>query len=225
MKVILIFALLSLSITLLGQTDFNYGRDFKPILLRTKDAKDDLSYDKLLKRFSQNDTTLTDFEVLALMIGFTSKPAYLPYSDLEIEREIYKLNDQKKYKEGLAMADSFLMSHPVSVNAIFEKSYSFHKLLQKDSAEYYAYQGNRIFEAMYYSGNGKTKEHPTFALGPADGQDYIRKFVRARIGDMGSGSDDSGYFLDILEAKFEDGDKITLFFIIQHAIDKIFDRK
>jgi len=208
-----------------GQTTFNYKDDFKKVLAKTKDQKDNLSYDKLLKRFSANDTTLTDFEVLALLIGFTDKPEYKPYDDLATEREIYKLNGEKKYQEGLDKANMFLKTHPLSVKALFEKSYSFHKLEQKDSAQYYLYQGQRIFKAMYFSGDGKTKETPTFALGPADGQDYIRKFVGEKIGVMGSGKDKNGNFLDILEIKFEDGQTMNLYFIIQHATDKMFGGK
>ena len=162
---------------------------------------------------------------MALLIGFTGKPVYKPYDDLTTEREIYKLNGDKKYQAGLNKANQFLQTHPVSVKALFEKSYAFHKLEQKDSAQFYLYQGQRIFGAMYFSGNGKTKETPTFSLGPADGQDYIHKFVGADVGTMGSGRDGDGNFLDILEAKFEDGQTIKLFFIIQHATSKMFGGK
>lgn len=208
-----------------GQATFSYKDDFKKVLARTKDQADDLSYDKLLKRFSVNDTVLTDFEVLALLIGFTDKPDYKPYDDLLTEREIYKLNDEQKYKEALVLASEFLKNHPLSVKALYEKSYALHKLDQQDSATFYLYRGQRIFKAMYFSGDGKTKETPTFALGPADGQDYIYKFAGGDIGTMGSGRDKSGNFLDILEAKFEDGKSVTLYFIIQHATDKMFGGK
>src|ERR1700739_4098558 len=71
------------------QNTFNYQKDFKRILYRTKDPKDNLSYEKLLKRFKGDDTTMTDYEVLALMIGFTDNSEYKPYQDLEAERSIY----------------------------------------------------------------------------------------------------------------------------------------
>lgn len=209
----------------IGQTTFNYKDDFKKVLAKTKDQNDDLSYDKLLKRFTANDTTLTDYEVLALLIGFTDKPAYKPYQDLDIERAIFKLNGEGKFQEGLDSANKFLNNHPLSVKTLFEKSYAFHKLAQEDSAQYYLYQGRRIFSAMYFSGDGRTPETPSFALGPADGQDYIRKFAGAKIGIMGSGRDKSDNFLDILEAKFEGGQTIKLYFIIQHATAKMFDGK
>jgi hypothetical protein len=205
-----------------AQASFNYKEDFKKLLAKTKDENDSLAYDKLLKRFTVNDTTLTDFEVLVLLIGFTDKPAYKPYQDLDTERKIYELNGNKKYEEGLQLGQKFMNTHPLSVKTLFEVAYSFHKLNKEDSADYYLYRGRRIFQAMYFSGDGKSKETPTFALGPADGQDYIHKFVGADIGIMGSGRDDEGNFLDILEAKFENGNTLTLYFIIQHATSKMF---
>lgn len=206
-----------------AQTKFDYKDDYQKILAKTKDKDDNLSYDKLLKRFDVNDSTLTDHEVLALLIGFTAKPEYKPYKDLITEREIYKLNDEKKYTEGLKLGKKFIETHPLSIKVIFEIAYSFHKLGETENAKYWAYKGRRIFEAMYYSGDGKTRETPTFALGPADGQDYIHKFVKAKIGSMGSGSDENGNFLDILEAKFDDGSTMNLYFIIQHATKKMFE--
>lgn len=208
-----------------AQKSFNYKNDFNKILLRTKDTGDSLAYDKLLQRFKANDTTLTDFEVLALLIGFTDKPQYKPYNNLSTERYIYRLNGEGKFREGLDSANAFLKTHPLSVKTIYEKSYSFYKLQQQDSSNHYSYQGLRIFKAMFYSGIGNAPDKPSFALGPADGQDYIRKFLRADIGTMGSGRDDNGHFLDILEAKFDDDQTVTLYFIIQHATDKMFSGK
>ncbi len=208
--------------SLFAQTTFNYAKDFSTILQRTKDKQAPLSYDLLLNRFKANDTTLTDFEVLALMIGFTDKPDYKPYEDLSEERDIYQLNGEGKYREGLDKANEFLSTHPLSVKVLMEKSYSFYKLEQQDSAQYYMDQAGRIFEAMYFSGDGKSRETPTFALGPADGQDYIRKFIGEDIGMMGSGRDSNGNFLDMLELKFKDGETVMLYFIIQHATNKMF---
>ena len=224
MKNIITAILIIISLTSFGQTTFNYQNDFKTILAKTKDATDNFAYDKLLKKYKSNDTTMSDYEVLALMIGFTGKPEYKPYQDLDIEREIYELNGDHKYKEALDKSTEFLKTHPLSLKALFEKSYAFHKLGKEDSAAYYLYEGKRILHAMHFSGDGKTTETPMFALGPADGQDYIYK-AGADIGTMGDGRDKNGNFLDILEAKLNDGTSMELYFIIQHATDKMFGGK
>lgn len=221
-KTFLTSILLITTFSVFGQSTFNYQTDYKKILEKTKEPKENLYYGKQLKRFEINDTTLTNYEILALLIGFTDKKEYKPYVDLDIEREIYKLNGEKKYQDALKKGLSFIKTHPFSVKTLFEIAYSYHKLNQEDKAEFYVHKGRKIFEAMYFSGNGKTPESPTFSLGPGDGQDYIHKFVGADIGTMGSGHDKNGNFLDILDAKFEDGTIVKLYFIIQHATNKMF---
>lgn len=205
----------------IGQTFFNYKDDFKKVLAKTKDQNNYLFYEKLLHRFKANDPTLTDFEVLALLIGFTDKPEFKPYSDLNKERDIYKLNGEGKFQEALDSANVFLIEHPLSQQALIEKSYSFYKLNNQDSANYYMHQFRRIMQAMDFSGDGIKK--PIFALGPADGQNYIEKYLSSKIGTMGSGHDKNGYFLDILQVIPNNGSTpYNLYFIIQHATDKMF---
>ncbi len=219
-----LLALLPLCVCLYvnAQTSFNYNSDFKTILAKTRDTASEFSYTRLLKRFNKNDTTLSNFEVLALMIGFTDKEDYKPYADLATEREIYSLNGDGKFEQALAKADSFLSTHPLSVKTLFEKSYAFHELNKQDSAADYMLRGRRIFRAMRFSGDGKTTDTPIFALGPADGQDFIYKVVGADIGTMGSSRDKSGNFLDMLEANYKDGKTVMFYFIIQHATEKMF---
>ena len=203
-----------------AQSNFNYKKDFKTILAKTKDVNDILHYDKLVSRFKKNDTTFSNAEVLALMIGFTGRPEYKPYDDLKEEDNIYNLNAEGKYEEALIKADEFLGTHPLSLKVIYEKSFSYFKAQNNDSAKFYAKQGQRIFNAMAYSGDGRTKQTPIFALGPTDGQDYIYKFMQGGIGEKDSGYDEDGNFLDILELNFRTGQSYQLFFITQHAVEK-----
>lgn len=220
---ILGFLLVALAVQIsYAQSAFSYKDDFDKVLLKTKDPDGALSYEKLAKRFHANDTTMTDFEVLAMMIGFTDSKEYKPYEDVLIEREIYSLNEEEKYQEAFDAGIEFIETHPLSVKVLFEIVYSCQQLEKEDLAQFYAYKGQRIFEAMFFSGDGRTIDTPAFALGPGDGQDFVYKVVGATIGTMGSGRDKNGNFIDILEAKFEDGNTMNLYFIIQHATNKMF---
>lgn len=228
MRQILPLLILLASFTAFGQEfEFDYHSNYDKILKQTNDSKNNLHYDKLLKRFQNNDTTLTDFEVLALLIGFTDDEHFKPYSYLSIERDIYSLNGGGKFEEALAKCDSFLMHVPLSQQAIIEKSYACHKLGQADSARHYMTQFGRIMDAMARSGDGLTAETAYFSLGPVDGQNFIQKYTASGIGTMGSGSDKHGNFVDILEATWEDeesGEKKSrmLYFQIQHATSTMF---
>jgi len=226
MRQIITLLFLMTSISTFGQGfEFDYNKDFKKILKQTKKSSSDINYVKLLSRFQNNDTTLSDFEVLSLLIGFTDNEYFKPYRYLKDERKIYSLNGKKKYKEALAMCDSFLVFVPLSQKALIEKSYAFHKLEQPDSAQYYMWQFRRIMNAMEASGDGLTPETAIFSLGPTDGQNYIKKHLASRIGVMGSGTDKYGNFVDILEAKSKDedeGKKQNMYFHIEHATATMF---
>lgn len=202
-----------------GQNSFDYKRDYYTILKKTQIPDDSLNFDALKNRFIKNDTTLTDYEVLVLLIGFTSKSEYKPYTDLKIETDIYDLNGKRKYKKALNLADRFLIEHPLSQRALIEKSYALHKLGFDEEAKKYSDQFFKIMKAMAYSGNGDLNR-PIFALSPNDGQNFIIKFLHLGIGKMASGNDLAGSFSDILEA-IKDGKPQKLYFNIQHAIKKM----
>ena len=212
-----------------AQESFNYARDFAKILEQTNEQSSDLYFDKLLKRFRLNDNSLTDTETLSLLIGFTDDPHFKPYHYLTVERRIYSLNAQGKFKDALQLADSLLVTIPLSQQAIIEKSYSHYKLGQTDSSDFYLWKFKRIMRTMASTGDGLSPESAIFALGPADGQNFIRKYLASGIGTMGSGRDKYGNFIDILNALIKDektgeSKSQTMYFHVQHAVNKMFDQ-
>lgn len=229
MRQLVIILSLFVSVNVFGQEfKFNYHKDYERILALTNDTSSKPYYEKLLARFQNNDTTLTDYEVLALLIGFTEDEHYKPYSYLTIERKIYALNGNGEYQAAISKCDSFLLKIPLSQQALIEKSYSYYKLGQQDSADNYMWKFSKIMNAMGQSGDGLSPETAFFSLGPADGQNFIRKHLRGKIGTMGSGSDKHGNFVDILEMTWEDpkngkNKKRDLYFQIQHASKTMFD--
>src|SRR5260221_3666806 len=208
--------------------EFNYNRDFKKILSETNDPANNLYYEKLVQRFKSNDTTFTNYQILALLIGFTDNVHFKPYDYLSIERRIYSLNGDGKYTDAILLADSLLRYVPVSQQALIETSYAHYKLNQMDSADYCMWKFREIMRTMSMTGDGLTPETAIFSLGPADGQNYIRKGLVSNIGAMGSGRDKQGNFLDILTASIVDektGEtrNQTMYFQIQHAVEKMFE--
>ena len=126
MRQILTILILTVSLTTFGQEyEFDYHKDYEKILGQTNDTSSNLNYDKLLKRFKENDTALTDFEVLALMIGFTMDTNYHAYSDISIEREIYSLNGNGKFEEAKEKGLKFNKTHPLNQMTLIELSYSY----------------------------------------------------------------------------------------------------
>ena len=212
--------LIFFSLTSFEQESFDYTKDFKPLLAKTKDSSTDLYYGKLLPRFFAKDTSLSRYETLALLIGFTDQPDYKPYDDIDTEKEIFDLNDKGNYDDALKEANSYLSTHPVSLRILKEKSYSLHQLRKADSSDYYMDLVQKIMTAMLFSGNGKTPETAIFALNLSDGERFAENTGMTIIS-KGSGTNKSGNFMELIDATNDEGTHLNLFFVIQHARNKL----
>jgi len=201
---------------------FDYGRDFKAIVEKTKDRTSAFYYDKLLKKFLDEDSTITKQETLALMIGFTEDPHFKPWEDLQTEKEIFDMNDSADYQGSLDASKPYLNTHPLSLRILKERSFSYNQLKQKDSAIYYMNLVDKIMKAMIYSGKGKKPETPIFSLGLADGEYFIPN-VGMSVAGKSTDWDKHSRFLEIIDAMNDMGEHNKYYFIIQHAKDKIDD--
>ena len=214
------FSALFITTTVFGQ-DFDYHRDFKDLLTKSKDKSSEYYYLKLLQRFNSSDSTLTNKDVIALQIGFTADKNYKPYETIDKEREILGLISDKKYEKAITECDKLLKTNPVNFTALMEKGFACMKL-NKPDASIHRGRTMKVINSIMWSGDG-TIDRPYFVLSPIDGQTLIRYILGGSIGTMGSGSDKNGYFLDILEMTKDDKTE-TKYFIIQHATDKMFDK-
>lgn len=220
-----------------SRPSFSYKKDFKSLVDSSQDISSSLYYPVLLTRFLANDSTLTNYETLALMIGFTENPKYKPLEDMEKENEIYEMTQNGQFVEALAKSLPYLNSHPLSLLLLRETSYAYGRLsrnyekdqifdtaiIYMDSSNYYMALNDKIMEAMIYSGKGRTPEAPIFALGLADGEHFIPN-VGYKIENTDTEWNRNGDFLEKIKA----ADNLTakdFYFVIQHAKQKIDDDK
>lgn len=201
---------------------FNYARDFKAILEKTKDRNSELYYHKLLVKFLDFDSTISKAETLALMIGFTEDPHFKPWEDLQTEKDIFDLNDSADYQGSLDASKIYLETHPFSLRVLKERSYSYHQLKIKDSADYFMDLVDKVMGAMIYSGKGKTPETPIFSLGLADGEYFIPN-VGMTVANKTTEWNKYNQFVEVIDAMNEMGVHANYYFVIQHAKDKIDD--
>ncbi len=208
----------------LAQAPFEYTRDFKPILDQTQDRDNPLFYQKLLIRFLDNDSSLSNAEVLALMIGYTEDSHYKPFEDMDAEKEVFDLNDEGNVDEALVKAKKYLQTHPLSLRVLKEASYSYYSLKKQDSADYYMDLVDKIMNAMIYSGNGKKPETPIFSLGLADGEYFIPN-IGLKVLNKDTDWNKQNLFMEVIDASKSGDDHIPYYFVIQHAKNKIDDDK
>ncbi|MEQ8909342.1 MAG: DUF4919 domain-containing protein [Vicingaceae bacterium] len=210
--------------SLLAQ-DFSYKRDFQEILERSRDSSDVLFHNKLMKKYQANDTTLSNFEMLALMINYTQSEHYTPYAILDSETAIAELNGIEDHQRAIQLCDSLLETHPFNQAILFEKALAHYELDQADSAQFYRYRFNQIMDAMSYSGKGTSTENAIFSLGSKDGHRYIVNRLSQQITKVGAGQDDDGNMIDIIET-VDEGEGIRIMhFQIQHAVNTLFEQK
>lgn len=225
---IALFTTLFFSITVVSQEkiDFNYKRDFDKILEATEHDDSQISFKKLFPRFAVADTTLTNYEILALQIAYTENENYLPYQDIELEREIWSLNEEGKFEEAIKKCDILLKNNPFNLIANREKGYALSKTNKETEAENFNTKFYLIVSCDLSTGTGTTYENSFFVLSPADGQWIIKLALQSEICKMGSGRDKNNLFHDILGIKINEREEcIDLFFNIEHATKRMLIEK
>ena len=249
-KLLFLLVFLLSATSLFAQTEqipeeipFNYKKDFKRLLDSSQDRGSGLYYYKLLKRFMDNDSSLTNPEVLALMIGYTENPYFKPLKDMEREQAIFDLNKDGQFRETIRQGKIFIQTHPLSLLVLREISYAYQMVSKKefqpnlimdsavlyqDSGKYFMDLNDKIMEAMIYSGKGRTPENPIFSLGLADGETFIPN-VGFRIDTDGQKDrkdtewNKDGYFLEVITALVDNVNVRKYYFIIEHAKKRIDD--
>lgn len=204
-----------------AQFVFNYNAHFDSIANLSNKKKSELNYDKLLARFELSDTTLSNFDILALMIGETQQEDYYPYDLVHVERRILSLAQNDELEGGLALCDSVLNVHPLNFTALLERAYILDKQGKVEEESLAKYQFVSVLETILSSGDG-TLSQPIFVLSPMDGQLLIRFVFGLQIGTMGSGEDEYGNFMDILEIVNEEEESMNMYFNIEHAVKRMF---
>ncbi|WP_118973919.1 DUF4919 domain-containing protein [Taibaiella koreensis] len=167
---------------LFGQ-DFDYHRDFKEMLERSKRQSDPYYYPSLLQRFNTCDSNLTDRDVVALQIGFTAHPEYKPYKTIDKESAILDLVAQKLYEKAIVACDELLQTNPVDFTAVLEKGFCYMNLGKPDPC--YKEKALMLIRCIKWSGDG-SQARPCFVLSPIDGQTFITHILGGSLGTMGS---------------------------------------
>lgn len=199
---------------------FQYHLHYDSIAELAQDKKSDYFYDKLRTRYEKADTTLTSFDVLALMIGETKQDHYYPYELIMVEREIMDLANKGEYANALEKSDSLLAIHPLNLTAIIHKAFLEDKIGSMNAAAS-KFKFVIYLDVLMSTGDG-TYEAPMMVLGPADGQLLIRYVFGARTGDMGSGEDAYGNIVDIIQIEKDGKEPVDMYFNIEHAVKRMF---
>lgn len=121
----------------------------------SKQLEDDKKlYDKLLKRFVDNDTTLTDEEMIVVYYGAVFQKNYNPYSSHKKEKEFFELYNKKEYKKAIKIGEKIIEDEPLNFKIIFKTLVCAYSLEDEKKKEKYSYYYQALLRTIINSGDG-----------------------------------------------------------------------
>lgn len=138
--------------------------DYREIRTSIQNAKGPNYYPHLMRRYLENDTTLTMEQYRALYYGFTLQEDFVPYQRereklFNIRRELVKTNGAKKTcSEAIKVAKDALEDNPFDLLAISTLSFSYLQLSDTVSYTLWNDKQNSLLDAIISSGDGEDEE-------------------------------------------------------------------
>jgi len=172
---------------------------------------------ELIKRFTKNDSTLSNKEILSLLIEFSKTDSYQPFELMVDEkiilREINEKNDLKSAK-----IKSKLLIENQPYNLIANMGINLYEQIENNKNEYYSNSKyEKLINAILFSGNGSL-EKPFFILSPLDKEIILRLVIPHKSYNRKDiGIDDSNTF-DVIEIESK-GSKRNYYFNVKHMFN------
>lgn len=138
--------------------------DYREIRASIQNAKGPNYYPQLMRRYLENDTTLTMEQYRALYYGFTLQEDFVPYQQerqklFDIRRELVKNNGSKKIcPEAIKISKEALDDNPFDLLAISTLAFSYLQLNDTVSYNLWNDKQNSLLDAIVSSGDGEDIE-------------------------------------------------------------------
>ena len=142
--------------------------DLKAAQKLINDSSARYGYYKLLDRFLNNDTTLSDSDYVMMYIGYALSGLYHPKPQNEMEDSISSLLRANNFVAVKALAKNYLQYNPISFSANMDLGLAYQQSKRTDSAKIYLYRGIHIFRAIAITGNGYSPDSAFIVTGGKD---------------------------------------------------------
>lgn len=178
-KTFILFLSLLLSIPILKAEDKDFEKpDLKEIYQNIRNYNSHLYYPYLIKRFLNNDTTLTLNELRHLYIGYSFQEDYNPYLVNKHSDEIMELYSQPTHSEIecdtiISYAERLLKNFPFDLRQMHLLSYAYNIKGDKDKAQLWTTKMRQLLEAIRSTGNGKSPETAWYVINSTHEYDII----------------------------------------------------
>lgn len=157
-------ALCSMALTVLqSQAQEVQGPDYRAIRASIQNSKGPNYYPTLMRRYLENDTTLTIEQYRHLYYGYTLQEDFIPYQKerkalFDIRREIVKTHGSKKAcGDAINISKQALDDNPFDLLAISTMAFSYMQLNDSTSHKLWSDKQNSLLDAIISSGDGEDK--------------------------------------------------------------------
>lgn len=164
----------------------------------------------LSKRFDKNDNTLSDKEVLSLIIKFTNSEKYRPFEMIEKEKNILnKINVESDFLGAKTESIKLLETQPY--NLIANMGIVLYEQIERGNNNYYSNSKyEKLVNAILSSGDGSV-EAPYFTLSPIDKEIILRLIISEKsYSRVDLGIDDENK-LDVVKVEYNNVKKYYYF--------------
>lgn len=162
-KIAIVLAMILLTVTS-AKAQETQAPDYREIRASIQNAKGTNYYPQLMRRYLENDTTLTMEQYRALYYGFTLQEDFVPYQQerqklFDVRRELVKNNGSKKIcPEAIKISKEALDDNPFDLLAISTLAFSYLQLNDTVSYNLWNDKQNSLLDAIVSSGDGEDME-------------------------------------------------------------------
>jgi hypothetical protein len=140
-----------------------YKPNYKKIEKAIKKKRSNTFYPKLLDRYQNNDTSLTDEDYTLLVYGAISQPGYSPYGGSYYSDSTAKIFQQTSltladYYQAIYYENIGLQQNPFSLRDLNILAYSYSKTGSDSLANLINYKKEKVIKTILSTGDGKTEE-------------------------------------------------------------------
>lgn len=127
-----------------------------------------LYYPKLIKRFVDNDTSLTSVEMAGMIWAFSKTKPYTDYkSYIDSLNNMIDAYNNMDYKKASGIGESLFSTHPLYMSLLFKLATVYVKTGNKQKEELCYRRINQIAQGITQTGDG-TIDYPYFQLDSED---------------------------------------------------------
>lgn len=137
------------------------------------DSTHQFYFPSLLKRFLDDDTTLTSSDIFILNYGFAGTKFYDPYFNITLEDSIYKLNKAGLYSEAIDIGTKYLNMNPMSLMGNLQLAFAYKKTGNNNLEEKYYKRYLSVMESIEGWKPGNSLLKPFVLFNPKDSRKFL----------------------------------------------------